>query len=368
MKRTQLIVMIVALLANSAVFSGNAQQAMQVNQSVGNHYGANQGCPVISGDIAPSMPEIELLQFMREEEKLAHDVYVVMYQKWSQPLFNNIAQSEQTHMDQIKCFLDAYQLSDPLQADNGKFTDPDLQSLYDNLVIRGQSSLSEALRVGAMIEEVDIGDLQDAIANSNIAEVKIMYGNLMAGSENHLRAFVSNLLSLGESYTAQVLSETTVINIFNGDRTSTGKGVNIHNQTALNNSALFTLKADTGVAMNNNHASYTQQTRLLLTTAIQVDPQHIGQRGQLVNVAIYQASGSQGMQYFQLNAQGNWQTWNGDLQALNGKPVNMQAHHNVDLFDGNFQNAPGYYQIISGYLLDDGSLIFASQPLTFGVF
>ncbi len=368
MKHKQLIVMALALLANSAVFSGNAQQAMQVKQNLGNHFGGNQSCPIISSNITPSTSEIELLQFMREEEKLARDVYAVMNQKWSQPLFNNIAQSEQTHMDQVKCFLDAYQLTDPVQADNGKFTHPELQTLYDNLVKRGQSSISEALRVGAMIEEVDIRDLQDAIAKSSVAEVNIMYGNLRAGSENHLRAFVSNLLSLGESYSAQVLTETTVTNILNSDRTSTGRGVNIHSQTTVNNSARFTLKADTGVAMGNNQSAYTQQTRLMLSTAIQTDPQHIGQRGQLVNVALYQPVGSRAMQSYQLNDQGQWQNWSGDLQTLNGKPVNMQANHTLNLFDGNFQNAPGYYQIISGYLLDDGRLIFGSQALTFGVF
>lgn len=368
MKRTRLIMMVIALLVNSAVVSGNAQQAMQLKQNVGNHYGGNQNCSIISNGIIPSTNEIALLQFMREEEKLARDVYAVMYAQWAQPLFNNIAQSEQTHMDQVKCFLDAYQLTDPVQAHNGKFTHPELQTLYDNLVQRGKSSRSEALRVGAMIEEVDIRDLQDAIAKSSIAEVNTMYSNLMAGSENHLRAFVSNLLSLGERYSAQVLAESTVTNILNGDRTSTGTGVNIHTLITVNNNARFTLKADTGVAMGGSQSTFSQQTRLMLTAAIQTDPQHIGQRGQLINVALFQPSGSRVMHYYQLNAQGKWQNWNGDLQSLNGAFVNMEAMHNVSIFDGTFQNAPGYYQILSGYLLDNGNLIFGSQPLSFGIF
>lgn len=38
--------------------------------------------------------EIEGLLFMREEEKLAHDVYLALYAKWGLPIFQNIAQSE----------------------------------------------------------------------------------------------------------------------------------------------------------------------------------------------------------------------------------------------------------------------------------
>ena len=43
---------------------------------------------------------------MREEEKLARDVYLTLYDIWGTPAFNNIASSEQTHMDAVLMLID----------------------------------------------------------------------------------------------------------------------------------------------------------------------------------------------------------------------------------------------------------------------
>jgi hypothetical protein len=89
--------------------------------------------------LATLTPEQEagLLQ-MREEEKLAHDVYVALYDLWQLKPFSNISAAEQTHSDAVKALLDRYGLDDPA-ADRaaGEFTDPTLQSLYDSLVEQG---------------------------------------------------------------------------------------------------------------------------------------------------------------------------------------------------------------------------------------
>jgi hypothetical protein len=76
---------------------------------------------------------------MREEEKLARDVYLAMYDKWNHIVFASIARSEQQHMDAIKILLDKYNQPDPVAGhDRGEFTDPELQALYDSLVVRGK--------------------------------------------------------------------------------------------------------------------------------------------------------------------------------------------------------------------------------------
>lgn len=351
----QLSLAIVALLS---IHAGNGMAA---------NAGPYQACQLISSAITPTASEAALLTFMREEEKLARDVYLAMYQKWQQPVFNNIAQSEQTHMDQVKCFLDAYGLPDSARAEAGQFNNSTLQGLYDSLVARGQVSLSEALRAGGMIEEVDIRDLENAIATTGIAEVKIMYENLMSGSENHLRAFVSNLLWLGESYTAQVLSEQSVADILSSNNSVPGNGINIPNGNAIQTRAQFTIRLQTGFVTPAGDMPITQQTRLTLNAAIQTDPDHIGQAARLLNVATYQPLGSRVVYTYQAGAQGDWQGWNGNLQDLGGTPVQLQASHNLNLFNGNLQNMTGYYQIYSGYRLDDGRLVYSSRPLTFGV-
>ncbi|MDH4280870.1 MAG: DUF2202 domain-containing protein, partial [Acidimicrobiia bacterium] len=101
------------------------------------------------------------LAFMREEEKLAGDVYLAMYDTSGLPIFQNIADAEQTHTTAVAALLDQYQLPDPAEAlAPGEFSNPDLQAFYDELVEIGSQSATDALRVGALIEELDITDLR----------------------------------------------------------------------------------------------------------------------------------------------------------------------------------------------------------------
>ena len=140
-----------------------------------------------------------LLQ-MREEEKLAHDVYVALYDKWQVKTFSNISSAEQTHSDAVKTLLDRYTLSDPAAGNAaGVFTNPDLQSLYTTLVAQGSTSLVDALTVGAVIEDLDIADLQTLATAS--PDIKLVYDNLEKGSRNHMRAFAKQLTKNGATYT-----------------------------------------------------------------------------------------------------------------------------------------------------------------------
>jgi hypothetical protein len=150
------------------------------------------------------------LLYMREEEKLAHDVYVTLYDLWGLPIFQNIASSEQTHTEAVAALIDRYGLEDPATGTVGTFTDPDLQSLYDQLVDTGSGSLESALRVGAAIEEIDILDIEERIAQTDHGDIALVYENLMQGSRNHLRAFVSTLeRQAGETYVPQYLDQAS---------------------------------------------------------------------------------------------------------------------------------------------------------------
>lgn len=160
---------------------------------------------VPAGDLTEA--EVKGLLYMREEEKLARDVYLTLYDTWQQPTFQNIASAEQTHMDAVKTLLERYELDDPTAGqDYGEFTNPDLQSLYDQLVAEGNQSLEAALRVGAAIEEIDILDLEKYLAETEQADIQLVYENLLRGSRNHLRAFVSTLQRQGVTYEPQYMS------------------------------------------------------------------------------------------------------------------------------------------------------------------
>jgi len=72
---------------------------------------------------------------------------------------------------------------------------------------QGQTSLIGALTVGATIEDLDIADLQQRIAATDNADIALVFGELMKGSRNHLRAFISQLTKQGVTYTPQYITQ-----------------------------------------------------------------------------------------------------------------------------------------------------------------
>ncbi len=148
------------------------------------------------------------LLLMREEEKLAHDVYVTLQQRWPLPPLANIPQAEARHQEFVKLLLDRYGLEDPVsQMKVGQFAAPAMQELYEKLIARGQQSVEEAIRVGALIEELDIADLQRLMDQTDNPDLLLVYENLERGSRNHLRAFARQLNRYGVTYQAEHLSQ-----------------------------------------------------------------------------------------------------------------------------------------------------------------
>lgn len=131
---------------------------------------------------------------MREEEKLAHDVYRTLANQWNEPLFSNIAASEQRHMSALDNLMRRQDAAQVAEDDSvGVFTNPKYAQLYKELTETGGRSLPEAYQVGVKIEEMDIADLERALKETNNATVRRVYSNLLRGSKNHLRAFSSRL-------------------------------------------------------------------------------------------------------------------------------------------------------------------------------
>ncbi len=173
-----------------------------------------------------SEEEKEAILYMREEEKLARDVYITLYQHYGLVIMANIAESEQNHMDMVKMLIDRYGLEDPItnEEEIGTFSNPQLANLYHELVERGLISEIEALKVGALIEELDIRDLEEKIVVTDQEDIQRVFENLKTGSYNHLRAFVSALAAYGEEYTPQYISNEEFEEII-GDSSSPDSGV-----------------------------------------------------------------------------------------------------------------------------------------------
>jgi rhodanese-related sulfurtransferase len=163
--------------------------------------------------------EIKGLLRMREEEKLARDVYTTLGAKWGTRIFANIASSEQTHTDAIKVLLDKYSIVDPTTDDTvGVFHSPLMQKLYDDLTARGLQSSTEALTVGALIEDLDIYDLDILMKETDKEDILSVYSNLQRGSRNHMRAFIKNLSMSGGVYAPQYISNEAFTAIINASQ------------------------------------------------------------------------------------------------------------------------------------------------------
>ena len=159
------------------------------------------------------------LVLMREEEKMAHDVYSFLYDKWNIMIFNNIASSEQTHTDAVLELLDKYDIDDPASGKNiGVFNDTSLQRMYNQLLINGNYSLLSALTVGATIEDLDIYDLEKLILKADNQDIAFVYNNLLKASRNHMRAFYSQIVNNGGTYRAKYISQQQLEDIVNSPK------------------------------------------------------------------------------------------------------------------------------------------------------
>ncbi|HEY9171717.1 MAG TPA: DUF2202 domain-containing protein [Verrucomicrobiae bacterium] len=147
----------------------------------------------VSAASALTTAEASSILFMKQEEKLARDVYQALYAKWGHVTFANIAVSEQRHMDAVDGLIARYRLTDTTPKEAGKFTYPELQALYDQLVALGSTSLENALAVGVLIEQTDIEDLQAALKTTRERPIRNVFSNLLEGSYNHLAAFTAAL-------------------------------------------------------------------------------------------------------------------------------------------------------------------------------
>ena len=147
------------------------------------------------GGSTPTLTQVEIadLYFMREEEKLARDVYRALFDMWGNQVFYNISLSEQKHADAVLGLIEKYGLKDPASLDEGVFNDPYLQKLYDDLMAMGDDGELEALEVGVLIEVTDITDIEECMKHTDKADILNVCGNLLDGSFNHLDAFLRNV-------------------------------------------------------------------------------------------------------------------------------------------------------------------------------
>lgn len=156
------------------------------------------------------------LLYLREEEKLARDLYIELNKKHQLLNLSHISKSEQVHMDAIHNLIRRYDLEDPVREEYGLFTNTKLQRMYTDLLKRGLSSKTETLMAGALVEETDINDLQKELdSNLDNEDIRTVYLDLLRASYNHLRSFVCVLALNGIEYKPVILDMKQFNSIMN---------------------------------------------------------------------------------------------------------------------------------------------------------
>jgi hypothetical protein len=131
------------------------------------------------------------LQVMREEERMARDLYKAFADKYDNAApFSNITVSEDRHYDSVGVLLDRYDVADPSTGKAaGTYAFPEIQKLYDGWLAEGNASLAAAHKVGVALETADIADLKEAVNAHTETDVDRVFTALLNASEQHLEAF-----------------------------------------------------------------------------------------------------------------------------------------------------------------------------------
>lgn len=155
---------------------------------------SNQSCTITTA--APASGTLEasqagLILYLLEEEKLAGDVYAYLYDEFDARVFTRIAASEDRHVEAVMTLVSSYALDIPSSFETaGQFDNEELQELYNKLIEDGSKSLTAAYEAGALIEQTDIDDLKELLAEDPLpADVEQVLNNLLKGSLNHQAAF-----------------------------------------------------------------------------------------------------------------------------------------------------------------------------------
>ena len=164
---------------------------------------------------------IDSLAYMGNEERLAYDIYTVLYNYHNDAgteikQLANIPKSEKKHIEIVQDIIKKYNINTDILTDvvnpvadkdvafeampTGVYDIATIQELYDMLYAKGIASKQSALEVGCMVEVVDVDDLDHFIEQaeaSNATDIVAGFNVLRDGSYNHYWAFDKGLKNMG---------------------------------------------------------------------------------------------------------------------------------------------------------------------------
>ena len=144
----------------------------------------------------PELDEVETadLLYIVQEERLAYDMYSLLYLEYELAIFQKIAASEEKHVATLSELISKYELTNPNDGmDPGEYENEVLQSFYDEMLAQAMQSKAWAIQTGVTIEEVDIEDLLVFQARVDAKNLVQCYAHLEDASLKHLESFQDEL-------------------------------------------------------------------------------------------------------------------------------------------------------------------------------
>ena len=186
------VALVLAIFIGTQIGNGDttAEEVASPETTISQEDSAINEAEVTTDSTVDSSTLAEMLTFIVQEEKLAHDLYVQLASTSGAQQFANIVNSESTHISLVQGLLVSYNIVDPtVGLAEGEFLDQDLQALYDSLLASGSVDRAGAIAAGIAVEEKDIADIEVMLASDLPSDVASVLERLLSGSQNHLAAF-----------------------------------------------------------------------------------------------------------------------------------------------------------------------------------
>lgn len=194
---------------NTGVADSETISLLRVSAEGNSSFVMDNICPVLDTTNPLTADEIEFLYALREDEKISRDLNVAFSALYPTAVqFVKISTAEATHIATLEKLFDYYEIEYPALSPNGVFTDEYRQNRYNELLAKG-NTLENAYKAIAYLEEENIISYNTVLGNISNPNIEIIVSNLLRSSSNHLRAIISQIIALGETYTPTLLDDAT---------------------------------------------------------------------------------------------------------------------------------------------------------------
>lgn len=156
------------------------------------------------------------LEHITEEVKLARDFAVLMGSKHNSDFFNKIGETKQSDLDKLKDILESKNIDDPVKNDeSGIYKSENFTDLYKGFTESGNTNISNALKAGAEISELQISDCNKFLNIATDQEIKDIFSLIKKNSEKNLKSYINQLSQKGIGYIPKHLTSEDFNKILN---------------------------------------------------------------------------------------------------------------------------------------------------------